>query len=491
MQLFALPNKSPSINQTSTTLHHIKNTYALYQCSQTEWKNKIENYLRLTDGFTHIGPMTVSSFQSLTYAIESCTVQNVHHILHAKNDQIRVSLTQLYQNKEITREQYDRLMNFNEDTTSCVNQLDFVLAMSHDNAIIIEPNIIYSNNEPIKHLAHFINDLLTDLYDHAIFRSSSNFSTGYKTIRAFEQYHQQGLLKSTTSFVKMSVVDLFTTLSHSTLLNAFEQFLLQHQIQHIRGISIATIIQLVQLVLHNQYCVYENDLYEVTLGGSKRSKFIVNLIDIYLDILLKAFAEKLFEKKEIFGRNHEQIIFTWNDSTDDLYQLITETIMKDTHQRMSPQQLHVTLGNMVQYLDAEISHDKEQNLRTKVYHNLAIEPETLPYIHECLFTVTDKLLEASLRRAFLYCADVVDFEAERMFIECAFQKNHVSLSTVVRTFANILMHYDYVVPKDDTFMNMITYNSIRQRMQYDEEKKMKHSGQRRYRRCRRRQLKRL
>ena len=72
--------------------------------------------------------------------------------------------------------------------------------------IRMQPTITCYVNEPIRVIARFLNILLEPLHKRAI--SSTKFITGMDAVQAFEQYTDQGRLRSTTIFVTVQIHDL-------------------------------------------------------------------------------------------------------------------------------------------------------------------------------------------------------------------------------------------------------------------------------------------
>jgi len=150
-----------------------------------------------------------------------------------------------------------------------------------------------------------------------------NQVTGCKTfangsddiVYAMEQYVKQGYLHETTQLVTFNIHDICTKFSHESVIKALETFLNYiHQPEFEKtmtdniaeGLNNETIIQLVRLVLQNQFFIYDNKLYQQTDGSASGSLLTLPLACIYLfyDQSL-SFIDTLInnnKNNEIFGR---------------------------------------------------------------------------------------------------------------------------------------------------------------------------------------------
>ena len=338
-----------------------------------------------------------------------------------------------------------------------------------------------SKEDPIKAIACFINILLQPLVQCVI--RSKTLPTGSEAIQAFEGYVKRGYLQPTTLFVTMHIHDLCTTLPHHLILEKLQEFLHTYaENRQIEGTSTATIVRLVQLILENQFCVYENKLYQQTAGCSVHSSLIIALVDIYLFYLQHNLVSILTKKKELFGRSLNQLFFTWNGSKDELLTLLDRINL--TNSTYTHIQITTSIDHNLQYLDAEIGHD-EGLLYTRVYHDSNFEPYALPYVLETTASQSHLfLLRAALIRSILYCSNVVEFENERLFIDLCFIMNDISMNFIQKTYENFLIEFDLF--RTDTYMDEHTYQGLRQRIrQYHQRRVQYHLRQQQRRRKRR------
>ena len=314
--------------------------------------------------------------------------------------------------------------------------------------------------EPMCDIISFVYSLLQPLIDHII-HTSFTFPTGNHIITALEKYVQKGSLRSTTHFVKIEIHHLCTILPHHLLISALEKFLhIYVRSQQIEGTSITTIIELVQITLENQFCIYENKLYRQTVGvGSICSTFIQGLVDIYLYQLQYTLTSILFNNKtEVIGRHLNQIIFIWNESKNDLQTLLNQVNI--VHSKHIPTQITAIIDSKIKYLDVEISHH-EGRLQTRVYHDVNYEPYALPHLLETKIKSKDyeDLLVEPLIRALFYCSNIDELENERLFIEVSFIINDKSIDRIQRIVHEVLVRYNMFIA--DTCIDKDTYENRR------------------------------
>lgn len=290
----------------------------------------------------------------------------------------------------------------------------------------------------------------------------------------------------------MDFHDLYTKLPHELLIEALEKFLHEsttncngNHIKHTTNttITITTIVRLVRLILNNQFCVYENNLYEQWIGGSNTSLLINSLIDIYLFNLLNDLRMILIEKNEFFGQSFNSIIFTWNDPIDELHSLLNQTHLQQ-HLTTISIPMTMSIDRKMQYLDVKISFEQDM-LQTTVYHDDTFEPEALPYIYKTTHIRSHvQFLRAAYIRAFLYCSTCIEFEAERMYIECSFQNNGLSFNCMEEIFQNLFIEFNLhgTTTNDRTFINDDIYHLLRMRIQRYQQRQIRNRQRRRQRR---------
>ncbi len=155
-------------------------------------------------------------------------------------------------------------------------------------------------------IMRYLSRLLWSIFNQAY--GCKTFSNGADAVHALEQYAKDGHLRSTSLLATFNVNDFCTRFPHEETIKALEHFLNVHgsQQQDEVGESLTNeiIIQLVRLVLDNQYFVYEDKLYQQIKGGASGSPLSIPLACIYMFHCRSALMTALIDHKndELFGR---------------------------------------------------------------------------------------------------------------------------------------------------------------------------------------------
>ena len=133
------------------------------------------------------------------------------------------------------------------------------------------------------------------------------FSNADDIVYTFEQYAKGGHLQETTNLITFNINEICLKFSHEDAIKALEKFLDLYgsQLQTIaEGLTNETILELVRLILRNQYFIYENKLYQQVYGGASGSLMTIPLACIYLFYgRSTSFIQTLTTKKnKVFGR---------------------------------------------------------------------------------------------------------------------------------------------------------------------------------------------
>lgn len=114
-----------ALNKFKIIVRKIYETNALYICSENDWQEKVSQYMKEnTDAYRWIGSMT-----NTTRATEENNTLNdsIQHLLKNVNQQIISTLDHLLLCRAITREQYEQMMLYSNQTDSLqVNELYFI-----------------------------------------------------------------------------------------------------------------------------------------------------------------------------------------------------------------------------------------------------------------------------------------------------------------------------------------------------------------------------
>ena len=154
---------------------------------------------------------------------------------------------------------------------------------------------------PIINICRLVNRLLEPIYTRVALNNT--FFKGADAVQALRACMGKGHLRSTTLFARLHVKHILTTFSHDQTIQLLERFLNDHvPTKDVQGMSIATIIQLVRVVLANQWFIYNDKLYRQVHGGGSGLPLMSLLVNIILFDWQKEFVTYLENQNEVFGR---------------------------------------------------------------------------------------------------------------------------------------------------------------------------------------------
>ncbi|CAF4419006.1 unnamed protein product, partial [Rotaria magnacalcarata] len=86
---------------------------------------------------------------------------------------------------------------------------------------------------------------------------------------------------------------------------------------------ITKIVRLTSLFLHNNRFYYDGKIYRFIKGGPSNSGLIETISNIYLNLMDNFLINQSSTKQnELYGRCQNQIFFTWNQSLNELEQIL-------------------------------------------------------------------------------------------------------------------------------------------------------------------------
>ncbi|CAF2845146.1 unnamed protein product [Rotaria sp. Silwood2] len=332
-------------------------------------------------------------------------------------ERIETTLNNLLTSKSINETQY-MAMKIDRSTVR-MNYLYFV-SDTHKEDIPVQP-IIVCNNGPTNSISRYLGRLLGLLFNDAT--HCKKFHKAYNVIHALNFYQKSGQLRPTTLFVSFNIDDLCLKFSHQQVINALENFLnfyisSDHSIQ---GMKISTILELVRLVLDEQYFFYNYKLYRQTAGCASGSSLTIPLVYIYLYYWQRDLLEELINKNELFIRYQDEAFITWNRSEDEL-----RTILATANSQFPQSMWNIThIGSTIDFRDLHISNQNGV-FRTSIYH-------AHMYNNKQLFTTfpdiiqppikqnTWKWLRAAMLKAIRYCSTPDTFHEEMLAIQWELQ----------------------------------------------------------------------
>ena len=155
------------------------------------------------------------------------------------------------------------------------------------------------------HIIRYLSDILWSMFNQVT--GCKTFTNSADIVYTLEQFVKDGHLHQTTQFVTFNINDICTKFSHEIMIQALENFLNIHgsELEMVaKGLTTEAIIQLVRLVLQNQFFIYQNKLYQQIYGSASGSLLTIPLAFIYLfygqsPLLINTLIK---DKNEIFGR---------------------------------------------------------------------------------------------------------------------------------------------------------------------------------------------
>ncbi|CAF1611867.1 unnamed protein product, partial [Rotaria sp. Silwood1] len=360
------------------------------------FNNKVNQFLNQTSSY------------SLVFKLSRSYPTASQNYLAKIVERVETTLNNLLQSKSITEAQY-MAMKINRSTVR-MNYLYFV-SDTHKEGIPVQP-IIVCNDGPTMGISRYLGRLLGLLFNDATY--CKKFHKGYNVIHTMEFYQKSGQLRPTTLFASFNINDLCLNFSHQQVLDALENFLnssigSDHSIQ---GMTITTILQLIRLVLDEQYFIYNYKLYRQTAGSASGSSLTIPLVYIYLFYWQQNLLEDLINKNEVFFRYRDEAFITWNRSEDEL-----RTLLAMANSQFSQPIWNITdIGSTIHFRDILITNNNGL-LQTSVYHEQAFEPIMLEssfqdILQPAIKQDTWKWLRAAFLKAVRYCSDNNIFNEE-------------------------------------------------------------------------------
>ncbi|CAF1316526.1 unnamed protein product [Adineta steineri] len=425
---------------------------AMYSCTMDEFEQKTSAFIEQTNAYSLI--------QEFSKTNRHCVRKYLDNLV----DTVNTTLDNLLQCQSITSMQYEEMKVLRSKV-----RLDYLFFLSDTRKIEVSVQpIMVSCASPFINISRLLNRLLKPIYDQIAFNTT--FHKGSDAVQALHTYENNGYLRSTTMFVTLHMNHILTILSHHQSIEILERFLYDNvSSKEIQGISISTMIQLVRLILDNQWFIYRNNkIYRQILGGGSGSPFMSLLVNIILLDWQKEFVLHLQHEKEVFGRCFDEIFFTWNKSKEELDQFIQKM-----NSRNASIQVQFTIGTEINYLDTYIRffYDEVDNiseLETQVNHESNVEPYVLPFIYNHPSHMYNKLIRAALIRATLCCSSIYEFQQERQYIELSFKINHFPDNFIDEHVTVFFLEFNMEV-FDYMMYNEETYQELRKNvLEYDQ-----------------------
>ncbi|CAF4818699.1 unnamed protein product, partial [Rotaria sp. Silwood2] len=349
-------------------------------------------------------------------------------------ERIETKLNNLLSSKSINETQY-MAMKIDRSTVR-MNYLYFV-SNTHKEGIPVQP-ILVCNDGPTNGISRYLGRLLGLLLNNAT--HCKKFHKAYNVIHAMNFYEKSGQLRPTTLLVSFNIDDLCLKFLHEQVINALENFLnfyisADHSIQ---GMKISTILELVRLVLDEQYFIYNYKLYRQTAGCASGSSLTIPLAYIYLYYWQRDLLEDLINKNELFIRYQDEAFITWNRSEDELRTILA------TANSLFPQSMWNTtnIGSTNHFRDLHITNHNGV-FQTSVYHAQMYNEKLLmtsfpDIIQPPIKQNTWKWLRAAIMKATRYCSTPDTFHHEMLEIKWEAQFYKIPTTVYSEAYNEIL-----------------------------------------------------
>ncbi|CAF3960604.1 unnamed protein product, partial [Rotaria sp. Silwood1] len=253
--------------------------------------------------------------------------------------------------------------------------LYFLPDLSEQPLLNVKPMIMTTQYNATYRLGKFLNQLLQPVID--IHQQGRIFHSGTDFLEKFHNYiDQYDRLRSTTNFVTITINNFYHLVPHHVLLSTLLDFFVKYyHLPIVENIHITKIVRLTSLFLHNNRFYYDGKIYRFIKGGPSNSGLIETLSNIYVNRMEKFLIDQSSMKQnEFYGRYHNQIFFTWNQSLDELQQILKSMTSEYHHLNFD-----IHFGKKLNYLDLYLeNHDGI--LYSRVHYQENQQPSTLPYI---------------------------------------------------------------------------------------------------------------
>ncbi|CAF3021136.1 unnamed protein product [Rotaria socialis] len=423
--------------------------YSFHTYAAKRFQQKASNYIKTTGIYNMINEVDRTN--------PEVSQQCLNNIIK----DIEMTLNTLLGSKLITDPQY-LLMYPQLRSTIRLNYLHFVPDTCKDHKPL-QP-IIICKNGPTWNLTLYLSNILWSMFNQIT--GCRKFSSGDDIVYTLEQYVKDGYLLRTTQFGTFNINEITLKFSHEMAIKALETFLGLYgsQLQTIsEGLTNETILQLVRLVLRNQFFIYENKLYQQVYGSASGSLMTIPLVCIYLffgqsSSLVQTLMNK---KKEVFGRYRDDFILTWNNWTGKHQLLSNGFIINQQHPKIAS--LPISIGTTIRLLDLELGHNHNGCLLTKIYRAPKTDGFEIPNKFDYGTSEPSNLLKLALRHAVKCCSHEKYFQCERTHIELSHLVHGFSADFIDKCIAEFYNEFGIKTNRDHRNEN-IPYDTLRQRI---------------------------
>ncbi|CAF3153885.1 unnamed protein product [Rotaria socialis] len=453
-----------SFEQHANTLYAIQKKYALklenelrekdyrllsssqsfmqYACHKDELYTKADGYMLRTQAYTEI-----------TNFNQPNNNETVQHLLNIHTNRIKSLLDYFYDEQAITSFQYEQMHV--ERSVCQLDYLFFTPDITHPNGQVTFEPITISSLSPFMPICRYLHRLLAPIYYNKV-ACFITIDKGTDIIPSLEHYQQQGHLKPTTHLITLHMNDLYTSITHESLLKTLKRFLSEFAVEGtIQGMTHAAILTLTECLLHHQYFVYRNCIFRQVKGGGTGLYLIHILIEIYLFYWQQPL--RMYQnQREIFVRCFDHLFLTWNEPLEKLDEILN---MMDHFETSISYQINIQIKE-IRYLEVKIRHLEDHTFYTSIYHDWKYEPFALPILRNTLSLAPPSIFRLALVRAVLCYSQLQDFDIEQQYIEYSFLFHRYSFKSIRALVKEFLCEFnatDLLVSH-----NQMTYDKLRQ-----------------------------
>ncbi|CAF3974076.1 unnamed protein product [Rotaria sordida] len=322
--------------------------------------------------------------------------------------------------------------------------------------ITVQPVVVAQHSETIR-IAHFLDELLRPDVRREL--DQFTFVNGVDFIRKLNDYIETPgcIFRPTTNFITITISNFYSMVDHDTMLSSFQYYLKDPcKLRTINGISISKIYELTTLFLRNNRFYYDDKIYRFVKGSPRSFPFTETLATLYVLSWFKSLFRQPSLEKEFYGRYQNQLFLTWNDTKENLINMIKMANREDINIHVD-----IKMGSSATFLQAYIEN-QNGTFYSRVDHDSITQRYTIPYVIGNTKEEHSRWLRAALIRAVHYCTSVLDFNRERIYLEVSCLANGYTIEFVEKRIEQFFTHFDVLSLRSD--LDQHVYKKLRLRL---------------------------
>ncbi|CAF3972408.1 unnamed protein product [Rotaria sordida] len=397
--------------------------------------------------------MTKSDMFSVCENIDENNLQATRHYLTRRINLMNEKLRSIFhhdKNKEILKK-----LLITVDKVE-LPYLYFLPDISSEKNITVQPVVVAQHSETIR-IAHFLDELLRPDVRREL--DQFTFANGVDFIRKLNDYIETPgcIFRPTTNFITITISNFDSMVDHDTMLSSFQYYLKDPcKSRTINGISISKIYELTTLFLRNNRFYYDDKIYRFVKGSPRSFPFTETLATLYVLSWFKSLFRQPSLEKEFYGRYQNQLFLTWNDTKENLINMIKMANREDINIHVD-----IKMGSSATFLQAYIEN-QNGTFYSRVDHDSITQRYTIPYVIGNTKEEHSRWLRAALIRAVHYCTSVLDFNRERIYLEVSCLANGYTIEFVEKRIEQFFTHFDVLSLRSD--LDQHVYKKLRLRL---------------------------